>query len=321
MNLWGFGPQFCQALQALALGGRGGGAAAPAGGTRARPGRTSSSTSSSPPPASSATVDRRPAAVRDQPGPGLHRRRPQLHQLADRRREDLPRRRRRRSRASPATSARRRCCTCTCGTRSCSATTTRLRPAPQRRLPRTRRARRAEARAAVRPRRPTPRPPARAGSRRCSTPSPRSPPARTMLVCDYITANLLGARRGRRPGRPAGRAGRAGRAPTAALERAFAEHVDLCSYRYDAWLLALVNYQLEADAGAASRPTGRPEPQSQTPGGDLPGRLRVAGGPAPVTGAAAQPAQLPPGLDDRLRRRHARSSPTRRTAATCTRPR
>ncbi|HEX8187999.1 MAG TPA: hypothetical protein VF586_06600 [Pyrinomonadaceae bacterium] len=32
--------------------------------------------------------------------------------------------------------------------------------------------------------------------------------------------------------------------PTARLERAFADHVDTCSYRLDAWLLGLVNYQL-----------------------------------------------------------------------------
>jgi hypothetical protein len=67
----------------------------------------------------------------------------------------------------------------------------------------------------------------------------------TMLVSDYITANLdtlpetagltdqidaLGVLAG---------------ATTAQLERAFAEHVDLCGYRYDAWLLGLVNYQLD----------------------------------------------------------------------------
>ena len=34
--------------------------------------------------------------------------------------------------------------------------------------------------------------------------------------------------------------------PTAVLERAFADHVDCCSYRLDAWLLGLVNYQLAA---------------------------------------------------------------------------
>ncbi len=32
---------------------------------------------------------------------------------------------------------------------------------------------------------------------------------------------------------------------TAALERLFAEHLDLCSYRLDAWQLALINYRLE----------------------------------------------------------------------------
>jgi hypothetical protein len=35
-------------------------------------------------------------------------------------------------------------------------------------------------------------------------------------------------------------------ASTASLERAFAEHIDCCSYRFDAWLLGLVRYQLEA---------------------------------------------------------------------------
>jgi len=34
--------------------------------------------------------------------------------------------------------------------------------------------------------------------------------------------------------------------PTARLERAFADHVDCCSYRLDAWLLGIVNYQLAA---------------------------------------------------------------------------
>src|SRR6202041_2983706 len=33
-------------------------------------------------------------------------------------------------------------------------------------------------------------------------------------------------------------------ASTAALERAFAEHIDCCSYRYDAWLLGLANWKL-----------------------------------------------------------------------------
>lgn len=32
---------------------------------------------------------------------------------------------------------------------------------------------------------------------------------------------------------------------TAQLERAFVEHIDLCSYRFDAWQLGIVNYQLQ----------------------------------------------------------------------------
>src|SRR5262249_9975818 len=34
-------------------------------------------------------------------------------------------------------------------------------------------------------------------------------------------------------------------APTAALERVFAEHIDLCSYRLDAWRLGLVHHRLD----------------------------------------------------------------------------
>ncbi len=39
--------------------------------------------------------------------------------------------------------------------------------------------------------------------------------------------------------------------PTAALERAFADHIDTCSYRFDAWQLALVDVQLAAMRAAA----------------------------------------------------------------------
>ncbi len=44
-------------------------------------------------------------------------------------------------------------------------------------------------------------------------------------------------------------------ASTAELERLFAEHVDLCSYRYDAWLIGLVHQHLAAQraAGAANQ--------------------------------------------------------------------
>ena len=40
-------------------------------------------------------------------------------------------------------------------------------------------------------------------------------------------------------------------ASTAQLERAFAEHLDTCSYRYDAWLLGLVNEHIQSQNAAA----------------------------------------------------------------------
>ena len=39
-------------------------------------------------------------------------------------------------------------------------------------------------------------------------------------------------------------------ASTAELERAFAEHIDTCSYRYDAWLLGLVNQRIQSQVAA-----------------------------------------------------------------------
>lgn len=49
--------------------------------------------------------------------------------------------------------------------------------------------------------------------------------------------------------------------PTAELERTFAEHVDVCSYRFDAWLLGLVNARLERMREA---PPGASPPQPRT---------------------------------------------------------
>lgn len=40
-------------------------------------------------------------------------------------------------------------------------------------------------------------------------------------------------------------------ASTAQLERAFAEHIDTCSYRYDAWLLGLVNEHIQSQLAAS----------------------------------------------------------------------
>lgn len=46
--------------------------------------------------------------------------------------------------------------------------------------------------------------------------------------------------------------------PTAALERAFSEHIDICSYRLDAWQLALVNIQLSLMRGIRLDEEGGP---------------------------------------------------------------
>jgi hypothetical protein len=42
-------------------------------------------------------------------------------------------------------------------------------------------------------------------------------------------------------------------ASTAQLERAFAEHIDTCSYRYDSWLLGLVNEHIQSQLTARQR--------------------------------------------------------------------
>jgi hypothetical protein len=77
------------------------------------------------------------------------------------------------------------------------------------------------------------------------TPEPAITSSPSMLVCDYITANLPTLAEAAGLADQLAALGVLADAPTAQLERAFAEHVDLCGYRYDAWLLALVNYQLE----------------------------------------------------------------------------
>jgi hypothetical protein len=67
----------------------------------------------------------------------------------------------------------------------------------------------------------------------------------TLRVSDYITTHLafLPQSAGLRDQLDA--LAILANAATAQLERAFSEHIDLCSYRYDAWLLGLVNLQLQ----------------------------------------------------------------------------
>jgi hypothetical protein len=82
--------------------------------------------------------------------------------------------------------------------------------------------------------------------------------SKSLLVCDYIAANLhLEAAAGLADQLDA--LGVLADAPTAELERAFAEHVDVCSYRFDSWLLGIVSAQLE---GMRAAPTGATQPRT-----------------------------------------------------------
>ncbi len=67
----------------------------------------------------------------------------------------------------------------------------------------------------------------------------------TRLVSDFITANLVLRPELRELAEQIDALGALVDAPTAALERLFVEHVDCCAYRYDSWLLGLVDLQLE----------------------------------------------------------------------------
>jgi hypothetical protein len=67
----------------------------------------------------------------------------------------------------------------------------------------------------------------------------------TMLVADYITANLALRPESAGLHEQLDALAVLEGASTASLERAFAEHVDCCTYRYDAWLLGFVNLQLD----------------------------------------------------------------------------
>ncbi|MGH9495387.1 MAG: hypothetical protein ACRD3B_10345, partial [Candidatus Sulfotelmatobacter sp.] len=74
---------------------------------------------------------------------------------------------------------------------------------------------------------------------------PRITSSPTMLVSDYITRNLAGIAEAQALNQQLACLGTLASASTASLERVFAEHIDCCSYRYDAWLLGLVNFRLQ----------------------------------------------------------------------------
>jgi len=75
----------------------------------------------------------------------------------------------------------------------------------------------------------------------------------SQLVTDYITQNLHTLPAAGSLADQLEALGRLAEAPTAQLERAFVEHIDLCSYRLDAWLLGLVNYQLREMRGTRDK--------------------------------------------------------------------
>ncbi len=77
--------------------------------------------------------------------------------------------------------------------------------------------------------------------------------------------------------------------PTARLERLFAEHIDLCSYRLDAWQQGFVRFQLTAMR------TAHYNPQNETPGGVYIGAYGWLENIKPE-GKALTPVQLPEDL-------------------------
>ena len=82
-------------------------------------------------------------------------------------------------------------------------------------------------------------------------------------------------------------------ASTAELERAFAEHIDTCSYRYDAWLLGLVNEHIESQIPAGDGQT--PGRNDQQQGGLYLGAYAWVEDLSPSTDVLT-PAQLPPDI-------------------------
>ncbi len=71
----------------------------------------------------------------------------------------------------------------------------------------------------------------------------------TQLVSDYITQNLGSLSQTSDLNTRLQCLAILADSSTASLERGFAEHIDCCTYRYDAWLLGLVNFQLQAMRG------------------------------------------------------------------------
>jgi hypothetical protein len=74
----------------------------------------------------------------------------------------------------------------------------------------------------------------------------------SLLIGDYIVQQLTAAPAMADLAAQIGALEILANASTAQLERVFAEHVDACSYRYDAWLLGLVNLRIAAQTAAGN---------------------------------------------------------------------
>jgi hypothetical protein len=120
------------------------------------------------------------------------------------------------------------------------------------------------------------------------TTQPAITSSQTMLVSDYITAGIAALPEASGLADQLAALTVLAPATTAQLERAFAEHVDVCGYRYDAWLLGLVNYQLEQMRAVTD---GKERAR-----GIYLGAYAWLEDLRP-SGARLQPAVLPPGLD------------------------
>ncbi|MDQ6701403.1 MAG: hypothetical protein M3Z36_14585 [Acidobacteriota bacterium] len=117
----------------------------------------------------------------------------------------------------------------------------------------------------------------------------------SLLVSDFITKNIAVFAETRHLAEQLQCCEILKTASTAGLERAFAEHIDCCSYRHDAWLLGLVNYQLQemrAEQGNTGANVRR--------GGVYLGAYAWLEDLRPST-ARLEPVQLPPDIADNFK--------------------
>jgi hypothetical protein len=123
---------------------------------------------------------------------------------------------------------------------------------------------------------------------------PRITESQELLIGDFIAANLTDL------GEAAGLAdqidalGVLEKTPTAELGRLFAEHVDVLSYRFDAWLLGLVSHRLQHLRAAS--PVARAKDGQETGGGVYLGAYAWVEDLRPVQ-AQLEPVDLPPDLE------------------------